>query len=483
MDLRRRIGYILEPFRKPQKEMRQLGQLQGRAVQVSVEALRSHAYIVGGTGTGKSRLLRLLIEQDIAAGHGLCLIDPHGDLCDALIGYLATLPDTHPALSRTVLIDPTAPDWAVGFNPLDIPEGEEVFPHVLELLNVFEKLWGDSWGARMEDLMRNSFITLAEQGRTLLDVPRLLTDEAFRDQMVEGVRSPAAKSYWEDRFGALTARTRAEWVESTLNKVSTFISDPWIRDMVGQMHSTVRLRQWMDDGVITLVNLAKGRLKRNSDLVGAMFVAKIQEAALSRVDLPETQRRGYRLIVDEFQNYATRSFEEILSEARKYGLCLMMANQTLTQLERTLLASVLGNCQAQVYFRCNRHDAETLARQAFRATGKQMKYKTGSGPSLFSSDSQSNPVFIPVGEEMEGYINFLLDLSPRQALLNIRGEGAPVPFRTADAPNRATTSRADALRSRFLAKAARSRMQVRAELLARAETRDEDEPNNYWRTP
>jgi hypothetical protein len=238
----------------------------------------------------------------------------------------------------------------------------------------------------------------------------------------------------------------------------------------------------MDDGVITLVNLAKGRLKRNSDLVGAMFVAKIQEAALSRVDIPETQRRGYRLIVDEFQNYATRSFEEILSEARKYGLCLMMANQTLTQLERTLLASVLGNCQAQIYFRCNRHDAETLARQAFRATGKQMKYKNG-GPSLFSSDSQSNPVFIPVGEEMEGYINFLLDLSPRQALLNIRGEGAPVPFRTGDAPNRASTPRADALRTRFLAKAARPRTQVRAEILARGGTRDEDEPDNYWTQP
>jgi len=480
MGLRELVGYIFEPFRKPKQEMRQLGQLQGRAVQVSVEALRSHAYIVGGTGTGKSRLLRLLIEQDIAAGHGLCLIDPHGDLCDALIGYLATLPDTHPALSRTVLIDPTAPEWAVGFNPLDIPEGEEVFPHVLELLNVFEKLWGDSWGARMEDLMRNSFITLAEQGKTLLDVPQLLTDELFRDQLVEGVRSPAAKSYWEDRFGNLTARTRAEWVESTLNKVSTFISDPWIRDMVGQTHSTVQLRQWMDDGVITLVNLAKGRLKRNSDLVGAMFVAKIQEAALSRVDLPETQRRGYRLIVDEFQNYATRSFEEILSEARKYGLCLMMANQTLTQLERTLLASVLGNCQAQIYFRCNRHDAETLARQAFRATGKELKHKPSGGSSLFSSGSSSNPVFIPVGEEMEGYINFLLDLSPRQALLNIRGEGAPVPFRSGDAPDRARTPAVDALRTRFLAKAARPRAQVRAEILARAETTDEAEPDNYW---
>lgn len=480
MGARRALAYILEPFRGVKPEMRQLGQLRGRAVQVPVEALRSHAYIVGGTGTGKSRLLRLLIEQDIAAGHGLCLIDPHGDLCDALVRYLATLPASHPALSRTVLIDPTAPDWAVGFNPLDIPQGEDVYPHVLELLTVFEKLWGDSWGARMEDLMRNSFITLAELGRTLLDVPRLLTDEAFRAQLVERIRSPAAKSYWENRFGPLPARTKAEWVESTLNKVSTFITDPWIRDMVGQARSTIDLRQWMDDGAITLVNLAKGRLKRNSDLVGALFVAKIQEAALSRVDLPERDRRGYRLVVDEFQNYATQSFEEILSEARKYGLCLMMANQTLTQLERTLLASVLSNCQVQIYFRCNRHDAETLARQAFRATGKQVKYKPDGGISFISSDPQSSPVFIPVGEEMEGYINFLLDLSPRQALLNLRGEGAPVPFRTADAPDRAATPDLGDLRTSLLARAARPRRQVRAEIERRAGPEDEEQPQDYW---
>ena len=479
MGIREVLEYILEPLFGVKEERRCLGQLRARPVRVSVDALRSHTYVVGGTGTGKSRLLRVLIEQDIAAGHGLCLIDPHGDLCDASVRYLATLPASHPVLSRTVLIDPTAPDWAVGFNPLDIPQGEDVYPHVLELLTVFEKLWGDSWGARMEDLMRNSFITLAEQGRTLLDVPRLLTDEDFRAELVLHIRSPEAKSYWENRFGPLPARTKAEWVESTLNKVSTFITDPWIRDMVGQPLSTIDPRRWMDEGMITLVNVAKGRLKRNSDLVGALFVAKIQEAALSRVDLPEIDRRPYRLVVDEFQNYATRSFEEILSEARKYGLCLMMANQTLTQLERTLLASVLGNCQVQIYFRCNRYDAETLARQAFRATGKQIKFQLES-KSLFSSDPRSNPVFVPVGEEMEGYINFLLDLSPRQALLNVRGEGTPVPFRTADAPDRDATPDLDLLRNQLLARAARPRHEVRTEIQQQASTENDVEPQDYW---
>jgi hypothetical protein len=481
--LREELRYILEPLLGREVASRHLGDLRGRNVTVSLTALRNHAYIVGGTGTGKSRLLRVLIEQDIAAGHGLCLIDPHGDLCDALISYLDTLPDDHSARQRALLVDPTAAEWAVGFNPLEIPQGDDVYPHVLELITVFEKLWSDSWGARMEDVMRNSFITLAEAGRTLLDVPRLLTDDAFRGEMVEGIRSVEAKDYWIHRFGALQARTRAEWVESSLNKISTFITDPWIRDMVGQRQSTIDLRRWMDEGAITLFNLSKGRLKRNSDLVGALMVSKIQEAALSRVDLSEDLRRPYRLVVDEFQNYATRSFEEILSEARKYGLCLMMANQTLAQLDKTLLASVLSNCQVQVSFRSSRDDAEKLARQAFRATGKQIKFQLPS-KKLFSSTPTSTPVFIPVSEEMEGHINFLLDLAPRQALLNVRGEGSPVPFRTADAPDRPRTERADRLRSQMLERAARPRDEVRAELAARGVDDQTHEPEpNYWIEP
>jgi hypothetical protein len=482
MGIRRALSYILAPLFGQSGEVRELGEFRGRPVRVLVDALRSHAYIVGGTGTGKSRLLRVLIEQDIASGYGLCLIDPHGDLCEALVQFLATLPPDHPALAKSVLIDPTDSEWAIGFNPLEIPQGEDVYPHVLELLTVFEKLWGDSWGARMEDLMRNSFITLAEAGLTLLEVPRLLTDADFRAQLASHVRSPEARNYWENRFAPLPARTKAEWIESTLNKVSTFITDPWIRDMVGQTHSTIDLRKWMDEGAITLVNLAKGRLKRNSDLVGALFVAKIQEAALSRVDMPERDRRPYRLVVDEFQNYATRSFEEILSEARKYGLCLVMANQTLTQLELTLLASVLGNCQVQVYFRCNRHDAETLARQAFRATGKQIKFQL-EGNTLFASEPRSNPVFIPVAEEMEGYINFLLDLSPRQALLNVRGEGVPVPFRTADASDRATPPGAASVRTRLLSSSARSRELVRREIEERTGIEPDPDLEDYWIPP
>jgi type IV secretory pathway TraG/TraD family ATPase VirD4 len=461
--------------------MRVVGDLRGRPIRVPLESLRNHAYIVGGTGTGKSRLLRVLIEQDIAAGHGLCVIDPHGDLCDALIQYVGTLPKNHPALRRVVLIDPTDPEWAVGFNPLEVPPGDNPYPHILELITVFEKLWHDAWGARMEDILRNSLLTLAEHGLTLLEMPKLLTDEEFRSRLVADLESPEAQNYWHDRFEPLAARTRAEWIESSLNKVSSFISDPWIRDMVGQTHSTIDLRAWMDEGAITFVNLSKGRLKRNSDLVGALFVSKIQEAAMSRVDIPEKDRVPYRMFVDEFQNFATRSFEEILSEARKYGLSIIMANQTLEQLPKTLLASVLGNCTVQCYFRCSRADADILARQAFRATGKDIKFML-TRDTLFTHEPRATPAYVSVGEEMENYTNLILDLGKRQALLNLRGGGPPVPFHTLDAPDRRVDPRHAELRAALLARGARRRDLVRREIRARTASNRPLPVDNYWET-
>ena len=443
MGLLKALAYILEPLLGPAAESRTLGTFRGRRVVVPLTALRSHAYLVGGTGTGKSRLLRLLAEQDIAAGHGLCLIDPHGDLCEALVAYLATLPGGHPALARAVLIDPTDREWAVGFNPLQVPPGDDLYPHVLELLTVFRKLWADA---------------------------------EFRGRLVAGLAHPEARAYWQGRFGPLPARTKAEWIESTLNKVSAFVSDPWIRDMVGQRRSTIDPRQWMDDGAFVLVNLAKGRLKQNSDLVGALLVAKLQEAALSRVDLPEGERRPFRLYVDEFQHYATASFQDILSEARKYALAIVMAHQTLAQLDRTLQASVLANAKVQVYFRPSRQDAEVLARQAFRATGRQVKFQLKRGG--LAPEPRTNPVFVPVGEEMEGYINLLLDMGARQALLNVRGAGPPVPFRTADAPDRPRPTAA--LRGRLVARVARPRQAVRREITARTTPVPEPAPEDFW---
>lgn len=446
---------------------------------VPTEALRTHTYIVGASGEGKSRLLQLLIEQDIKARHGLCVIDPHGSLYKPLVRYLSTLPRDHPALERVVLIDPSDEKWSVGFNPLEVKQEKDLYPTVLEMITVFHKIWADAWGARMEDIMRNSFITLAEHNLTLVEMPRLLTDATFREGLVRDLHHAEAKNYWLNRFGSLSSTKKAEWIESTLNKVSTFVSDPCIRDMVGQRHSTIDLRALMDKGRYVFVNLSKGRLKSNSTLIGALLVSKLQEAAVSREDIPEADRRPFRIYVDEFQDYATQSFQEILSEMRKYKISLVMANQNLAQVQQTLLSSVMTNATVHIYFRCSREDAVRLAGEAFRATGKRIKYQLTDG-GILNPEPRTNPVFVSVTEEMEEYINFLLDLKKRQALLSIGGPNNPVAFYTADVPDYPLSPASDAFGKSLLAKYARRRDEVLQEIEARRATEQGLSSDNFW---
>jgi type IV secretory pathway TraG/TraD family ATPase VirD4 len=478
--LKKALAYIFrDSSSEPQAGSRLLGYRGTSAVMVSTKALRTHAYIVGASGEGKSRLFQLLIQQDIENGHGLCVVDPHGTLYSQLMGYLASLPRDHPALKRVVLVDPSNDDWSVGFNPLEVKHEKDLYPTVLEMITVFQKLWADSWGARMEDIMRNSFITLAEHGLTLVEMSRLLTDTAYRDSLVRDLRHAEAKGYWLNRFAPLSATKKTEWVESTLNKVSAFVSDPYIRDMVGQRRSTIDLRALMDEGACVLINLSKGRLKSNSTLIGALLVSKLQDAALSRVDIPEVDRRPFRVYVDEFQDYATRSFEEILSEMRKYGISLMMANQSLAQIHPTLLSSVTANAAVQIYFNCNREDATRLAGEAFRATGKRIKFQFNDGGGIVP-EPRTTPVFVSVSEEMEEYINFLLDLGHREALLSIKGEGQPTAFRTADVPDYRPTAASAALYETLLSKHARRRDEVLREIEERRNVEQEFNPDNFW---
>ena len=482
MGLRKALSYIFSGSSSASQDgSRLLGYRGSREVTVSAKALRTHGYIVGGSGEGKSRLVQLLIEQDIASGHGLCVIDPHGGLYKALVGYLATLPRNHPALERVVLIDPANEEWSVGFNPLDVKHEKDIYPMVLEIIAVFHKLWGTTgWGTRMEDIMRHGFYTLATHGLTLVEMPRFLTDTPFREKLVRGLRDvEEAKQYWLKRFASQTASRQAEWVESTLNKVSAFVSDPCIRDMIGQRHSTIDLRALMDEGAYIFVNLRKGRLKSNSTLIGALLVSKLQEAALSREDIPEHTRRPFRMYVDEFQDYATRSFEEILSEMRKYGISLMMANQNLSQVQQTLLSSVMTNAKVQIYFRCNREDAVRLAGEAFRATGKRIKYQLP-GESVLNPEPRTTPLFVSVSEEMEEYINFLLDLGEREALLSLGGASQPAAFRTADVPDYRPTAASEALHARLLSKHARRRDEVIREIEERGKEGQEFEPVDLW---
>lgn len=385
---------------------------------------RTHFYVVGASGTGKSKFLEWLIRQDIDRGNGFGVIDPHGDLIEDVKGYLALAISKEELENRVVLIDPTDERFTVAFNPLERVEGMLPAEIASELVFAFKKIWWDSWGARMEDLLRNSLIALIEAGLTLCDLPRFLIDEDFRENVLERVEHPIAERYFQ-RFNALAPRTREEWMESTLNKVNAFLSDDRIREMFSFEKSSFNLREIMDKRKILLIKLDRGRLKENGDLIGSLLMTKIRMAAFSRSDVPKEKRVPFYLYIDEFQNFATKEFIDTLSEARKYGLSLIMAHQNLSQLPKDLQDSILTNCGIQCYFRVSRRDAEILAKEAFEVTGTEVKAVRLSSE-YFDYDWYS------YAEEWERYFQELQQLPNRSFYAKHKIEGGILPLQTAE---------------------------------------------------
>ena len=383
----------------------------------------THLYVVGASGTGKSKFLEFLIRQDIRKGNGFCVIDPHGDLIEDVKAYLALALPKDELEERVVLVDLTDEEYTVAFNPLE-KGSESPAETAAELVEAFKKIWRDAWGARMEDLLRNSLIALIEAGLTLNDLPRFLIEDEFREKVLESVTHPVAKLYFR-RFNSLTPRTRQEWMESTLNKVNAFLSDDRIREMLSFKESSFNLREIMDSKKILLIKLDRGKLKENADLVGSLLMTKIKMAAFSRSDIPKENRVPFYLYIDEFQNFATETFIETLSEARKYGLSLIMAHQNLSQLPKRLQDSILANCGIQVYFRVSRRDAEILAKEAFEVTGVEVKayslYEHGIGHEFYS-----------YAEEWELYIKELQNLPNRHFYAKHKIEGGIVRLVTPD---------------------------------------------------
>ena len=388
------------------------------------EDRKVHFYVVGASGTGKSKFLEFLIRQDIAKGNGFGVIDPHGDLVEDVKGYLVLTLPKEELEERVVLIDPTDEKYTVAFNPLEKLEGVSSAEIAAELVEAFKKIWIDAWGARMEDLLRNTLIALIEAELTLDNLPRFLIDEDFRENVLERVTHPIAKKYFQ-RFNALAPRTREEWMESTLNKVNAFLSDDRIREIFSYQKSSFNLREIMDNKKILLIKLDRGRLKENGDLLGSLLMTKIRMAAFSRSDIPREQRVPFYLYIDEFQNFATEEFIDTLSEARKYCLVLIMAHQNLSQLPRELQDSVLTNCGIQCYFRVCRRDAEILAKEAFETTGMEIKAVRFAGD-YADYDWFSYP------EEWEMYIQELENLPNRCFYAKHKIEGGILPLKTAD---------------------------------------------------
>ena len=322
---------------------------------------RQHTYVVGKTGTGKSALLKNMALQDIVNGDGVCVVDPHGEFVEELI---TMIPQSR--VKDVVYFNPADADFHLGFNVLELPDPQ--YKHLVAsgLMAIFTKIWAGVWSARMEYIMNNAILALLDTpGTTLLGVNRILVDKEYRQKILANIKDPVVKAFWVNEYEEWKDQFRNEAIAPIQNKVGQFLSTGLIRNVVGQVKSTIRIDEIMNDRKIFLVNVAKGRIgEDNSALLGAMLITKLQLTAMERVRIPESERADFFLYVDEFQNFATDSFAGILSEARKYRLNLTLAHQYIGQLilnDSTMVRdAVFGNVGTMIMFRIGASDAEFL---------------------------------------------------------------------------------------------------------------------------
>jgi hypothetical protein len=321
---------------------------------------RGHMYLIGKTGTGKSSLIANMAVHDIRQGNGIAVIDPHGDLIETLFSHLPK-----ERIRDVIYVNPGDIEYPVAFNPLS-----KVAPHyqhlvVSGLISVFKKIWFEFWGPRLEHILRHALFTLLEYpDATLLDIPNLLTESQFRAKVLRHLTNPQVRSFWTNEFEKYTPWLRSEAVSPILNKMGHFLTSLPLRNIVGQPESSFKMRNVIDEGKILLVNLSKGVIgEDNSALLGSFIVTMFYLAAVSRASMPPENRRSFYLYVDEFHNFVSLSFADILSEARKYGLHLVLAHQYLAQLHEKVRAAIFGNIGSIISFRVGTEDAQLLSRE------------------------------------------------------------------------------------------------------------------------
>lgn len=320
-----------------------------------------HAYIIGQTGTGKSGLLELFALSDVYHHQGYAIIDPHGDFA---INNLKFVPQSR--IKDVVFFNPADTSYPMGFNPMEVTDPNMKNNISSEIIGVLKRMFGESWGPRLEYILRYTILALLDYpNTTLLDIAPMLTDKKFRKKVVDNCQDAVVKQFWNVEFASWTDKFASEAIAPVLNKVGAFTANPIIRNIVGQPKSSFNIRKVMDEGKILVVNLSKGLIgEDNAAILGSFIVTKVQLAAMSRSDIPNIEdRRPFYLYVDEFQNFATDSFATILSEARKYGLNLTVANQYVSQMTDTVRAAVFGNVGTTICFRISPEDAPTLAKQ------------------------------------------------------------------------------------------------------------------------
>lgn len=374
---------------------------------------RRHMYILGKSGMGKSTLLENMILQDIYNGHGVCFLDPHGDSATYILDRIPSFRQ-----NDVIYVNPSDTDFPIGLNMLENNRGEEAFLIASGMMAVFSRIWAGMWSSRMEYILNNTLLALLETpGNTLLAVVRLLTDNDFRKKIVGNVTDPLVKNFWNKEFAGFNDKYRTEAIAPILNKIGQFFSTDLVRNILGQPKSTIDMRDIMDNKKIFIVNLSKGRLgEDNSNLLGSLIVTKLQLAAMSRVDMPESVRADFYLYVDEFQNFTSDSFATILSEARKYRLNLILAHQYISQLTESgnekIRNAIFGNVGTMVSFRVGSDDGAVLekefepvfqSQQLINLNARQvaLKMSIGGKPCMPFIASTLPPIFADLGGRLD----------------------------------------------------------------------------------
>lgn len=321
---------------------------------------RRHLYVVGKSGVGKSKLLELLIQQDILHGHGVAVLDPHGDLVDNILRFIPK-----ERIDDVIYFDPSDSQFPIAFNPLEKVSEEMKVRITIGFIDIFKKLFGANWTPRLEHVLRYTTLALLDTpGTTVFSILKILTDKNYRQRIVAKIQDSVVKNFWVNEFASWSEKFDNEAITPLLNKVGQFVSTGMIRNVVGQPINTFDIRKVMDEKKILLMKVSKGMLgEENASLIGSMVITKIQQAAMSRADTPEDQRQDFYFYVDEFQNFATDTFAEILSEARKYRLILTIAHQYMGQLLDIVRKTVFGNVGNIISFRVGAEDAEVLEKE------------------------------------------------------------------------------------------------------------------------
>jgi hypothetical protein len=324
------------------------------------EDRKRHMYIIGKSGSGKSFLLNLLTLSDVFHNQGFAVVDPHGDYAQDIMRFI---PESRK--DDVVYFNPADTEFPVAFNPMEVSDPSRRNNVASEIVGVLKKMFADSWGPRLEHILRFTLLALLETpDTTLLGITRMLSDKKYRNEIIANITDPVVKAFWVNEFASWNEKFASEAVAPVLNKVGAFTANPLVRNLIGQPKSSFSIRKIMDEGKILIVNLSLGKINEdNAGILGALMITKIQLEAMTRADIFNIDdRKPFYLYVDEFQNFATESFATILSEARKYGLYLTMANQYVAQMPEEVRDAVFGNVGSMVTFRVGADDAQSLSK-------------------------------------------------------------------------------------------------------------------------